>query len=126
MADERYHGENEKYDDWQGNVYKPQRDVNNDFDFMEETSAEITAPYRDNANRADNRATEDATAGRGIGWLALALSIISLFVLPVLLGAAGIILGFIARRRGAEGLGAWAIGIGVVSIIVGVFILPFF
>jgi hypothetical protein len=126
MADERYRGENEKYDDWQGNVYKPQRDVNNDFDFMEETSAEITAPYRDNANRADNRATEDATEGRGIGWLALTLSIISLFVLPVLLGAAGIILGFIARRRGAEGLGAWAIGIGVVSIIVGVFILPFF
>ena len=41
-------------------------------------------------------------------------------------GAAGIIIGFIARRRGATGLGAWAIGIGAVSIIVGIFILQFF
>jgi hypothetical protein len=54
------------------------------------------------------------------------LSILSLFFLPIILGAAGIILGFIARRKGALTLGAWAIGIGVVSIIVGTFILPFF
>ena len=54
------------------------------------------------------------------------LSIISLFVLPVLLGAAGIIVGYIARRRGAQGLGAWAMGIGVVSLVLGIFIIPFF
>jgi hypothetical protein len=36
------------------------------------------------------------------------------------------VLGFVARRRGAEGLGAWAIGIGAISIILGMFILPFF
>jgi hypothetical protein len=126
MADERQHGENEKYD-WQGKEYHPRRNVNRDDDFMEESAAEITAPYRENVNnREDNRATDGEGTGRGIGWLALALSIISLFALPVLMGAAGIILGFIARRRGAEALGAWAIGIGAVSIIVGVFILPFF
>ncbi|MFZ3588170.1 hypothetical protein ACOI1C_02600 [Bacillus sp. DJP31] len=69
---------------------------------------------------------DDVTSGRGIGGLALALSILSLFVLPIVLGAAGIIIGFIARRRGATKLGAWAIGIGAISIIVGMFILPFF
>jgi hypothetical protein len=69
---------------------------------------------------------DDVTGGRGIGGLALALSILSLFVLPIVLGAAGIIIGFIARRRGATTLGAWAIGIGAVSIIVGMFVLPFF
>jgi hypothetical protein len=69
---------------------------------------------------------DDVTSGRGIAGLALALSVLSLFVLPILLGAAGIIIGFIARRRGATTLGTWAIGIGAVSIIVGMFILPFF
>ncbi len=31
--------------------------------------------------------------------------------MPILFGAAGIVLGFIARRE-EQGLGAWAIGIG--------------
>lgn len=97
-------------------------------DYDEETSAEIAAPIsfgrsRDTVNATD---TETETAGRGMGIAALVLSIISLFVFPVLFGATGIVLGFIARRRGALSLGSWAIGIGVVSIIVGMFILPFF
>jgi hypothetical protein len=96
-------------------------------DYTEETAAEVAPPLSTNYNRetveTDNNT---ATGGTGMGWLALALSIISLFVMPVLMGAAGIIIGFIARRRGATGLGAWAIGIGAISIIVGIFILPFF
>jgi hypothetical protein len=100
-------------------------------DYIEETSAEIAAPVSlgntfTNRDRNVNDQGETATAGKGVGIAALALSIISLFVLPILFGAAGIILGFVARRRGAEGLGSWAIGIGVISIIVGMFILPFF
>jgi hypothetical protein len=111
----------------------------------EEYAAEV-APNVIDFNRRDNEAArtvntgevnnanvttsetnvDDVTGGRGIAGLALALSILSLFVLPIVLGAAGIIIGFIARRRGATTLGAWAIGIGAVSIIVGMFILPFF
>ncbi len=100
-------------------------------DYTEETAAEVAPPFtpvRDTEERDINRDTDTndrGMAGTGLGWLALALSIISLFVMPVLMGAAGIIIGFVARRRGATGLGAWAIGIGVVSIIVGIFILPF-
>jgi hypothetical protein len=99
-------------------------------DFQTETAAEIAAPVnlrRENAV-VDREADRDEVVGegRGMGYLALALSIISLFMLPVILGAAGIIVGFIARRRGAKALGAWAIGIGAISIILGIFIMPFF
>jgi hypothetical protein len=97
-------------------------------DFTEETSAELAAPisYDRRISRTDERDRESVTAGKGVGIAALALSILSLFVLPILFGATGIVLGFVARRRGATALGSWAIGIGVVSIIVGMFILPFF
>jgi hypothetical protein len=99
--------------------------------YKEETAAEIAAPVRLDRNMNSNRAqgnnyTQAATGGKGLGIAALVLSILSLFVMPILFGAAGIVLGFIARRRGAEGLGNWAIGLGAVSIIVGLFIVPFF
>ncbi|WP_099361932.1 hypothetical protein [Fredinandcohnia onubensis] len=111
----------------------PNLGANADSSYNEETAAEVAAPINygtpkreaNNQNQGNNT-NDNVSSGAGLGWLALALSIISLFVMPVLLGAAGIIIGFIARRRGATGLGAWAIGIGAVSIIVGIFILPFF
>ncbi|MBN8200560.1 DUF4190 domain-containing protein [Bacillus sp. NTK034] len=95
-------------------------------DYSEETSAEIAAPGVYNRSVDRDGENETAAAGRGVGYAALALSILSLFVLPVLFGATGIVLGFIARRRGSESLGGWAIAIGAISIIVGMFILPFF
>ncbi|AST06763.1 hypothetical protein AF2641_07775 [Anoxybacillus flavithermus] len=86
-------------------------------DFMEETAGEIAEPIR-----FSDREVKRGENGRGVGWLALALSVVSLFLMPVIMGAAGIIFGFIARRRGAETLGAWAIGIGAVSIILSFFV----
>ena len=99
--------------------------------YREESAAEIAAPVpvalRKNQNNTQQQQQKaGAAAGTGIGTLALALSILSLFVMPILFGAAGIVLGFVARSRGAQGLGAWAIGIGAISIVVGIFILPFF
>jgi len=97
----------------------------------EETAAEIAAPVplirpKREAQTTTGTNHRAVAGGTGLGTLALALSILSLFVMPILFGAIGIVLGFIARRRGAQSLGAWAIGIGIVSIIVGMFILPFF
>lgn len=89
--------------------------------YREETAAEIAAPPAIR-RRSDDEST---TGGRGLAYSALALSILSLFILPVLFGAAGIVLGFMARRRGSA-IGSWAIGIGIISILVGIFILPFF
>jgi hypothetical protein len=98
--------------------------------YKEETAAEIAAPVpvirRQSQQQAGQGQKTQAAAGTGVGTLALALSILSLFVLPILFGAAGIVLGFVARRKGATGLGAWAIGIGAISIVIGIFILPFF
>lgn len=96
--------------------------------YREENAAEIAAPVPliRRKEQAGQGQKTTAAAGTGLGTLALALSILSLFVLPILFGAAGIVLGFVARRKGATGLGAWAIGIGAISIVIGIFILPFF
>jgi len=92
--------------------------------YQEETSAELAEPLTLRSRDAQDSETE-VGSGTGIGLAALALSIISLFVFPVLCGIAGIILGFIARRRGASS-GTWAITIGAISLVLGLFILPFF
>lgn len=100
----------------------------------EETAAEIAAPVPGKLLQRDQDQTGQKKEGQGteqasgslMGISALAISILSLFVLPFLLGATGIVLGFIARSRGAKGLGSWAIGIGALSVIIGMFILPFF
>ncbi|OIJ16117.1 hypothetical protein BKP35_03830 [Anaerobacillus arseniciselenatis] len=105
-------------------------------DHREETAAEFAPtrgfvgerPFAEDVDEENEVETADghAAEGRGVGAFAIVLSIISLFFLPVILGAAGIIVGFIARRNGATGLGNWAIGIGAVSIILTLFFSPFF
>ncbi|HWJ80295.1 MAG TPA: DUF4190 domain-containing protein [Niallia sp.] len=98
-------------------------------DYLEETSAELASPVpyqtrpaiRHNVDRE-----RESTGGKGFGVTALVISILSLFVMPVLLGIVGIVLGFVARRRGALSLGTWAISLGAISIIIGIFLAPFF
>ncbi|WNF37749.1 DUF4190 domain-containing protein [Bacillaceae bacterium IKA-2] len=101
-------------------------------DYREETTAEF-APERGFVGESqfaddvdEETADGHAAEGRGVGAFAIVLSIISLFFLPVILGAAGIIVGFIARRNNARGLGNSAIGIGAISIILTLFFSPFF
>jgi hypothetical protein len=133
MPDEKdydYHGSFNRYDNRDNPEYKGIASLEEDNTYREETAAELAAPVTLNRGREYN-SVEDETDGRvnegkGTGYLGIALSIISLFMLPVILGAAGIIVGFIARRRGAKTLGAWAIGIGAASLVLGIFILPFF
>lgn len=85
----------------------------------EEFAAEFTA---DDYAVDDN---DDADVNSMYGWIGLALSIISFFVWPIVLGAAGIILGFVSRARGTDTLGNIAIAAGAISILVTLFILPF-
>ncbi|MGM7635579.1 DUF4190 domain-containing protein [Bacillus sp. Hm123] len=95
----------------------------------EETAAELAEPIpfrRNDVSEEVDREVGEEEGGRGLGYAGLISSILALFMIPVLFGAVGIVLGFMARRRGSEGLGAWAIGIGVVALVVGLFILPFF
>lgn len=103
-------------------------------EYQEETAAEVapttgfvgSRPFEEEYEGLDENEGDDVTAGRGVGTFAIVLSVLSLFFLPILLGAAGIIVGFISRRNGARALGNWAIGIGALSIILTVFFSPFF
>lgn len=90
----------------------------------EELATEITA---DDNQDTDQRSVDEETfqANSVMGWIALILSIASYFMMPVILGSAGIIVGFIARNRGAQTLGNTAIIAGIVSILITLFILPF-
>ncbi|MCK1991523.1 DUF308 domain-containing protein [Peribacillus muralis] len=126
---ERYYNEAEPADDRR---YENRGPVfNADNRYHEETSAEIsTLPQRSRSFKDGSvvgavDSGEVASRGKTIGVIALIISILSLFMMPFLLGIAGIIVGIVARSRGSN-LGTWAIGIGALSIIVGIFILPFF
>ncbi|GGB29186.1 hypothetical protein F3157_00180 [Virgibacillus dakarensis] len=99
-------------------AFNPTRKAND-----EETAAELTADDLDTPSRIED--DDDTNASSTYGWVALALSIVSFFWLPIILGGAGIIVGFIARSRGANTLGMTAIIAGAVSILISLFILPF-
>ncbi|MDN4074775.1 MULTISPECIES: DUF308 domain-containing protein [Fictibacillus] len=115
--------------------------VNRDSDYREEMAADVVPitsgaalpEYdrpRDERERTARERHEErdggGQAGRVIGMFSVILSVLSLFILPVLFGAAGIIGGFIAARRGATTSGYWAIGIGIASIVIGLLFAPFF
>jgi hypothetical protein len=93
--------------------------------FDEEYAAEAAVDPRLVRRRDVKDDDVDTAGGTGMGWLALALSIIGLFFLPYVMGIAGIIVGFVARRQGARALGAWAIGIGIAVIILRLVASPF-
>ena len=94
--------------------------------YQEETAAEIAPPISGYQQGTGTReASEMKVGSTGMGLTAIALSILSLFVFPVLLGITGMVLGFIARSRGAR-TGTWAIAIGAISLLLGIFVLPFF
>lgn len=115
-------------------VYNPElgkrENINDSHDnhFNEETSAEFSPEHPANQRYSDDNEEESMNGlmkGKAMGIFALLLSILSLFILPVFLGGAGIIVGFIARRGQAKTIGNWAIGIGIVSIIASLFFRSF-
>lgn len=87
----------------------------------EEYAQELTAD-----NLRDSEIPEDdANPGTFYGWAGIALALISFFVWPIILGAASIIFGFVARSRDVDTLGNIAIGLGAISMIIALFIIPF-
>lgn len=59
-----------------------------------------------------------------LGWLAVVLSVLAFFWMPLILGTAGIVLGIIARNRDLNVLGTTAIIVGLVVVVLRLFILP--
>jgi hypothetical protein len=92
----------------------------------EEIAQELTATeFNRPMNTAEPRTEMKSEVKTGFGWLAVILSILSFFVMPIIMGAAGIILGFVAKRRGADTLGNTAIVAGAIALIITLFIAPF-
>lgn len=92
----------ERDEDFRRNDREIDTHFSNDDGYLEETAAEIAEPYQASRDRVDRRERDqvgDDSGSKGIGYTALAIAIISLFVLPVLLGVAAIVVGYIARRK---------------------------
>jgi hypothetical protein len=77
------------------------------------------AAYEDEGN-------DVRSGGYALGWVALVFAIASWFVWPVLLGATSAVLGFIAYRQSARGLGGWSMAIGLLAVVMYLVIVPFY
>jgi hypothetical protein len=77
--------------------------------------------YVERTEREDTR-----TGGYALGWVSLVFAIASWFIWPVLMGATAAVLGFIAYRQGARGLGGWAMAIGLIALALNLIIVPFY
>ncbi|PTQ56425.1 MAG: hypothetical protein BSOLF_0257 [Candidatus Carbobacillus altaicus] len=64
--------------------------------------------------------------GHGLGMTALVVAILGLFIFPLWMGIAAVILGYMAVAAGSRALGWWAIGIGVVAILIALIPFPIF
>lgn len=108
--------------------------------FDEEFGAETAAPLivnevpdrpreENGPDKAVTREDEDSrsrTNGQAWGWIGLVVAIAALFIYPVVLGFAGIVLGVIAFVRGSRTLGVWSACIGVVALLAYYVIVPFY
>ncbi|WP_019533022.1 hypothetical protein [Paenibacillus ginsengihumi] len=105
--------------------------------FAEEYAAEVAFPYsrqraaeavkeglRAEPAQAKERRSQAAApdAYRWVGLTSLALSVLSLFVLPAVFGSAASLLGFFAYMVGQRSLGIWSVVIGLLSLA-GYFVL---
>ncbi|HLQ97885.1 MAG TPA: hypothetical protein VK135_04260 [Candidatus Dormibacteraeota bacterium] len=101
-----------------------QQNVFSDVGRDEETASEITGFDNDILDRDDD-IDVDNQVGNIPGWIGLALAVLSFFMMPIIFGAAAIIVGFFARSRDANWLGNTAIALGAISIIIRLFFIPF-
>ncbi|SFS81276.1 hypothetical protein [Marininema halotolerans] len=100
----------------------------NDRDDDAEAAAEIAPTpnvYSPDPVDRDDSSVEDSTesGGQGIGVVGIILSALAFFLVPFLMGPAGIVLGIISARRGSM-LGWWAVGIGAAAILLTAFVAP--
>ncbi|MBH5318110.1 hypothetical protein I6N90_09850 [Paenibacillus sp. GSMTC-2017] len=85
-----------------------------------------------NSVRVDNRSydvVEDVdvnTSSSTLGYVSLIFAIASWFIWPVLMGATAAVLGYLAYRQGSQGLGGWAITIGLIAVALNVIIVPLY
>jgi hypothetical protein len=84
-----------------------------DEEFAEEVMVPSETLSETNSERSRNPA--ELSRSKRLGYAALILALLSMFIWPVILGPAAIILGFIAFRGGNRGVGTWSIALGLLS-----------
>ncbi|MFD0586756.1 hypothetical protein ACFQZE_01985 [Paenibacillus sp. GCM10027627] len=75
---------------------------------------------------SDEELLETQSSGTALGWVSLIFAIASLFIWPALLGITAAVLGYIAYRQGARGIGGWAITIGLVAAALNLVLVPLY
>ncbi|MFD2370900.1 DUF456 domain-containing protein [Brevibacillus sp. GCM10020057] len=130
---ERYTGEVDEADDFSERLDGVDRTREESYHASEvrdddvETAAEIAEPIpvRRTAREAPDEDSRESGAS-GIGMTGLGLSILSLFLMPYLIAPVGMVLGYLAYRRGSRTLGAWAMIVGAIAILGALVIYPFY
>ncbi|MGO4544367.1 hypothetical protein AB4Z29_06185 [Paenibacillus sp. 2TAB23] len=70
--------------------------------------------------------TDTRSGGYALGWVSLVFAIASWFIWPVLMGATATVLGYMAYRQGARGLGGWSMAIGLIALALNLLIVPLY
>ncbi|WP_338551941.1 hypothetical protein [Paenibacillus sp. KS-LC4] len=84
-------------------------------------------PRSESEGRSEREdSVRESAGGTALGWVGLVFAIASWFLWPALMGAAAAVLGFVAYRQGAKGLGAWAATIGLIAFVLAVVIIPLY
>lgn len=92
-------------------------DENNSKNENEQWPVEFSAEVANGTAFEDEQVETRSKEGRSIGYIALALGILSLFVLPMFFGVAAVITGFFAFSSGSRALGGWSIALGTISFM---------
>lgn len=69
--------------------------------------------------------SKTASGSKTAGYIGLGLGIASLFMFSLLLGPAAAVIGFYAYSQGQKTLGAWSIGLGLLSAVSQLLMIPF-
>ncbi|OOR76323.1 imidazole glycerol phosphate synthase [Bacillus cereus] len=111
----------EKFDD-----YKRKDRIDSDYsDYKEEYAAEVAPQridydYDDKDDKDDKDVVKSSAAGSTAGFIALALSILSLFTFPTLFGLVSVLLGIYAYNRGATVTGGIAAVVGGIAALIAI------
>lgn len=106
----------EKFDD-----YKRRDRIDSDYsDYKEEYAAEVAPQRIDYDDKDDKDVVKSSAAGSTAGFIALALSILSLFTFPTLFGLVSVLLGIYAYNRGATVTGGIAAVVGGIAALIAI------
>ncbi|MCP8616881.1 DUF4190 domain-containing protein [Salirhabdus salicampi] len=89
----------------------------------EEFAAETAVNPNELRHEKETHMEEDVQVGWG--WAAIVLAFLSFFMWPFLMGIAGIVVGVMAKRRGADTLGNIAITAAIAALVIRLVIAPF-